>query len=332
MPSPLKKTVLLTGAGGAAVPGLVRRLQTLGYRVLAGDMDLNAPGLYTADQGFIIPAGGSPEFLPAVRKICQNENVDAFIPLVDEELLSSFELAQEGIVVLLPQREFTRICLDKFVLTEKLHALGIRAPRTRLASAMFHGLDFPVVVKPRQGRGSRGLGIIHTPEDLERFIAHSSYSPEELLIQDCIEGVEFTVSVVVWRDGSVQAVVPKEIVSKKGITRLAVTRFHPEIEEVCKTIQEKMRADGPFNVQLILDSHNVPFIFEINPRFSTSISLTLAAGVDELGVLLEQALFSKSPSPLSWKEGVVLMRQTEDRFLSAGEFFQKRGVIQGKIL
>ena len=42
-------TVLVTGAGGAAVPGLIKHLHDTGHRVLAADMDRYAAGLFAAE-------------------------------------------------------------------------------------------------------------------------------------------------------------------------------------------------------------------------------------------------------------------------------------------
>lgn len=328
-------TVLLTGAGGAAVPGLIERLRNSGYRVFAADMDQYAVGLYLAHRGFVIPAGTSPDFLPVLRDICLRHAVDVVVPLVDEELLSALELEKDGIIVLLPRREFVSVCLDKLLLIQRLEAADIPVPNTRPAESGVGSLTFPLVIKPRRGRGSRGLGIVESEEELESFLDASSYSTnKELLLQEYIEGTEFTVSVVVWRDGEVQAVVPKEIILKRGITHLAVTRRSPEIERVCRRIQENLQADGPFNVQLKVDRHTGKAIpFEINPRFSTTISLTIAAGVDELEGLIIQATRGKDKYQFEgWKEGVVLLRRTLDTFIDESAFHERRpvnGLIEG---
>jgi len=324
-------TVLLTGAGGAAVPALIESLQRTGYRVLAADMDPNAIGLYTADTGFVIPGGRSPEFFSAIRNICQKEHVKAFIPLVDEELAASCDMEQEGVAVLLPQKDFVATSLDKLALMKKLGENGILAPKTRLATLDAPDISFPCIVKPRTGRGSRGVGLVRSESELQSFLKTSSYPREELLVQEYIDGPEYTVSVVVWRDGEVQAVVPKEIISKRGITQLAVTRKDPRIDALCRSVQERLRANGPFNVQLRMDTaRKMPMIFEINPRFSTSISLTIAAGVDELGDLLAQALDrNKKPCSYDWREGLVLMRRTADTFLSESDFRSRGARIQG---
>jgi carbamoyl-phosphate synthase large subunit len=141
------------------------------------------------------------------------------------------------------------------------------------------------------------------------------------------------VSVVVWRDGEVQAVVPKEIIVKKGITHLAVSRRNAKIDTLCRTIQHRLRADGPFNVQLRLDEKTGEALpFEINPRFSTTISLTIASGIDELEGLIIQALGGREKYTFGeWKEGVVLLRQTMDEFLEES-LFQRHHPIDARSL
>lgn len=316
-------TVLLTGAGGAPIPGLIEHLRsTCGYRVLVADMDRYAAGLYLAEKGFVIPPGASPDFLPVIRSICRQEKVNVFMPLVDEELLEALELEAEGIAVLLPRRAFMETCLDKFILMQKLKAAGISIPDTHLASDDLREVDFPVMVKPRQGRGSRGIGVVRSPSELANFIKTSPLTPDELIVQTYIEGLEFTVSVTVWRDGVVHAVVPKEIICKKGITRLAITRRNSRIDDLCRAVQNSLHADGPFNVQLRVDeATGMPFIFEINPRFSTTVSLTIAAGVDEVGYLISYATGKTETMPLGeWREGLVLFRRTLDEFMDEADF------------
>lgn len=324
-------TVLITGAGGAATPAMIELLRKKKYRVIGVDSDPFAIGLYVADKGYVIPGGMSPDFLPVIRNICRKESVRAIVPLVDEELISSFELEQDGIIVLLPKQEFVAMCLDKFVLMKRLNAVGISVPETKLVTEGCTGIRFPVIVKPRRGRGSRGIGIVDSEESLNSFLKASPHAPNELLIQEYIEGTEYTVSVVVWRDGEVQSVVPKEIILKKGITRIAVTRRNPKIESLCIKIQKQLNADGPFNVQLRVDAlSGEPFIFEINPRFSTSISLTIASGIDELGGLMSQALYGRNSEKFgNWQPGIVMIRKTVDEFMSESDFhFLKTKIVE----
>lgn len=321
--------VLFTGAGGVAAPYLIASLRTHGYTAYAADMDAQATGLYLADRGFVIPGGSAATFLPALRKLCAEQAISAVVPLVDEELSTACALEQDGITVLLPHVAFVALCLDKYALAKRLEELGISALDTRLASDNLDSLRYPVIIKPRVGRGSRGLAFAADRSALDDALDASSYVGHELLVQECAQGDEYTVSVVAWRDGEVQAVVPKRIISKRGVTRLAVTERHAGIDAACRQVQMLLKADGPFNVQLIVDRNNGTVkIFEINPRFSTSVTLTAAAGIDEFGGLVKQALEGRAAHVFGpWRDNVVLIRRSQDDFVDWAQFSAAQGRI-----
>jgi len=323
-------TVLVSGAGGAAVPGLIRGLQAQGHRVIAVDTNPNAAGLYLADAGRVVPEGRSDQFLPVLRRICRQDQVDVVIPLVDEELVTATEVETDGVAVVLPRRAFVELCLDKWRLMTALRDAGVGVPGTRLAQEDLRGIRYPVVAKPRTGRGSRGMAVVSDDEALARHLDSVGLPRDRMLVQDYVEGPEYTVSVVAWRDGTTQAVVPKLVLLKKGITQLAMTERKPAIDEICRTIQDRLRADGPFNVQLRIDRQTGrPMVFEINPRFSTTVSLTIAAGIDEPGMLVRQALGGSPAVDPPWAAGVVLVRQVTDLFLDEATFKARASDLAG---
>lgn len=322
--TPRKPTVVVTTAGSAPTPGTILHLREQGFRVVATDIDPAAPGLYLADRAHLVPPGDSEAFLPRMRALCAEEEAVAVVPLVDEELTRAGALAADGVAVLLPRPDFVATCLDKYTLMRALEEAGIGTPRTWLASEWPAGAvgSAPggLVVKPRTGRGSRGVAFIDSVRDMARVVAEGGYAADELIVQERITGPEFTVSVVVWRDGGVQAVVPKEVVLKQGVTRYAVTRRHAGVIGVCRAVQAALRADGPFNVQLALDEEGRPRVFEINPRFSSTTALTAAAGVDEIAGLLRQAVSAGPRLTDEWREGVAMVRRWTDEFVSEAEF------------
>ncbi|MFE1165872.1 ATP-grasp domain-containing protein [Nocardiopsis sp. NPDC058789] len=320
---------MVTTAGSAPTPGTILHLRENGFRVVATDVDPAAPGLYLADRGHLVPPGASEAFLPRMRSLCAEEGAAAVVPLVDEELVRVGGLSEDGIAVLLPRPGFVTTCLDKYALMRRLEDAGIGVPRTWLASTWpADAADRPpggLIVKPRSGRGSRGVRVVESSRDVAGVVAESGYAADELIVQERVTGPEYTVSVVVWRDGEVQAVVPKEVLLKQGVTRYAVTRRHPEVARACRAVQSALRADGPFNVQLCLDDRGRPRIFEINPRFSSTAALTVAAGVDEITGLLRQAVCDGPRLTDEWREGVTMVRRWTDEFMSE-ERFASQGI------
>ncbi|WP_184080299.1 ATP-grasp domain-containing protein [Nocardiopsis mwathae] len=311
---------MVTTAGSAQTSGTILHLRRQGFRIIATDIDPTAPGLYLADRGYVVPPGTSDAYLPEVRRICREERAIAIIPLVDEELVPVADLSFDDVAILLPRPDFVAVCLDKYVLMRRLAAVGIGVPATSLASEWDGSLEPPLVVKPRAGRGSRGVTVCTSPEEIGGLIADGPYAADDLIVQERICGPEYTVSVVVWRDGDIQAVVPKEVILKRGVTKYAVTRRNARVAEVCRAVQHELRADGPFNVQLALDADGEPRIFEINPRFSSTAPLTIASGVDEITGLLRQATRGGPRLADDWEEGLVMVRHWSDRFLQETEF------------
>jgi carbamoyl-phosphate synthase large subunit len=303
--------VFITGGGGAGTVEILRSLKATGrYFLIAGDASTYSAGFAFADRAYVLPFGASPEFPDAVRRIVRRERPDFLIPLVDEEIPVVHQLRQEErwdrLRVVAPVAQFCSDCLDKWQMFLELTAAGLPVAPTWLANAAEEA-QYPAVAKPRTGRGSRGLAFLEGPNDLASYLAKASEPPERYLVQKRIVGREFTTSVVVALGGPTLAVVPKEVVVKKGITQVGVTRNVPEIDTLCRAIQEKLRADGPFNVQLVLDEARVPYVFEINPRYSTTVALTLNAGIDEVAVVIQRAL-GESVGELRFTADLVMIR------------------------
>lgn len=305
-------TILVTGADGAAVPDLLFRLRSRWRRVLACDCDPLVRDFYPGEEADVrtVPRGESLDYLPSLRQLCEIEEIQAIVPLVDEELESVLELERRGIVVLCPRPDFVRTCLDKWECMKNLKTIGITVPDTFLrADVMLFSAPIgrDLVVKPRRGHGSRDVRIVRKGTS----DAELRSLPLDTLIQEYVDGTEYTVSVVCWRDDQVRAVVPKRIISKQGVTRLAITERNEEIDRTCRKIAEALKPGGPFNVQGRMNAKGKFCVFEINPRFSGTVNLTIGAGCDEVSGLLELALMGTVDNRrfAPWQEGVRLVRR-----------------------
>ncbi|MFC6235089.1 biotin carboxylase, partial [Leucobacter soli] len=83
--------VLVTGAGGPAGVAVIRSLlRRDDLTVFAADMEGWASGLYLvgADRRRLVPPGADEGFVPALRRMIDEDRIDLVVSTVDVELLA----------------------------------------------------------------------------------------------------------------------------------------------------------------------------------------------------------------------------------------------------
>ncbi len=325
----MKNIILITGVGGAAGTFIIKHLQNNNFKVVAVDSNPHSYGLLCGDINIVVPNCLDESYIPTIRNICLQEGISFILPLIDEELSALKSLESDTLKVICPTIKFVNLCLDKFSLMRELSSIDVFVPETFLLSENHASLTFPVVIKPRRGRGSRDVFFARNADELDRIILLKKNCLDDFLIQKKIEGDEYTVSVVVNPDNQLIAVVPKKIIEKKGITKAAVTESNREISLLCEKIVKFLTPSNPFNVQLIVNAvDKKSYVFEINPRYSTTVTLTIKAGVDEIMTAINFYIKDDVEINSDFKEGVVLLRENLEIFIDLHEYEKRTGLIQ----
>ena len=292
------RNVLIT-AGSRRVP-LVQAFQralraTGGGRVVVVDVNPLSPTVYVADRAHRVPMADDPAYVEALLEICQREDVGLLVPTIDDELTTLAEAAPRflaaGVRVAVSSPEATRACNDKYETARLLEARGIVTARTWLPSTLPATQPMPLFIKPRTGRGSIGAFPIHTTRELAFFLG---YVPDPVL-QPFLDGPEFTIDVLCDFAGEPLAVVPRErVVVRAGVVDRGRTCADGRLIALGIACARAIRAVGAINIQCrVVDG--VPTVFEINPRFSGGIPLTIAAGADFPRLLVQLARGHRVP-------------------------------------
>ena len=319
-------TVLVTGAGGACGIGAIQSLKTeTNHRIIGVDMDAAAVGLYFADDGQSVPPAADDAWAEEMATVVEEFSVDVILPTVDEELAALPSLAHrlpDDVPIVAPNQEVIGIAMDKYRTMERLSTAGHPVPETWLATecAEIDSTAFPLMVKPRQGRGSRGVRKVETPEELTAYVDETDYPTDALLCQEYIDGTEYTTSVVGTKTNRLLSVVPKEAITKDGSTVLGATRHSPAVADACVELFESLEPAGPLNVQQIVDEDGIPHVIEINPRFSSTSCLTVAAGINEFDLLIRDALGEQVDPQKEFIADRYILRYDGHLFADADEF------------
>jgi len=304
------KRILFTGGGGAGNEALCRLLSDR-YETHFADADVQAmdPSI-PEDRRHQIPFANVPDFGKTLCELFQTLEIDLLVPGVDEELPVVAELVEEGrLKALLPPKLFVNTHLDKF---SSMKHLGELAPKTMPAEDA-ENIGFPCIVKPRRGRGSRGVSVINSPERLAGYLAFSDAGRGDCIAQELGKGREFTVMMAADSAGTLRAVVPVEVGIKRGITLRAGTCRDEAIEAACRKVHAADPVAGCYNIQLIREKDGRILIFEINPRVSTTMCLGVAAGVNPIELFLQEPSADDQPL-MAFKENLHLRRFWVNRF------------------
>jgi carbamoyl-phosphate synthase large subunit len=309
-------TVLRTGGGSPPSIPVIRELVMQGIHVVVADADPYSVGLYYAKDSVIIPKANDKNFIKTVIQLCKAKKIDIILPAVDEEVLILSKnlsiLQKNGIKAIVPPEEIAKTCLDKLATIRFFKDNDIPSPKAYSAKAKFSKNDLPVIFKPRQGRGSRNIFVANTIRELEFLI--KTYP--QAIIQEFVEGAEYTIDLLVNYQHEVVCAVPRErILTESGISIKGRTVSDTAIINASIDIVSKLKITGPINIQCIKDKKGRLFFIEINPRLAGGVALSIAAGAPIIKGLVDM-FNDRTPRPnFAFKEGLVMLRYWEDIFI-----------------
>lgn len=313
------RRVMITAGGTVTAQSLIKALREDGRAafVAVGDMDpLNATKAFV-DEFVQLPAGSAADFAQKCFEAARRLKIDLLVPIIVESEFLPLDDARErfesiGCRLALPAREIVERTGDKLEFSDFLREIGVPGPATQAYAPDLRIDRFPVYLKPRRGSGSVGTARIESAHSLHE----AARGRRDLIVQEAVAGAEFTVDCFAAAPGRVVAAVPRERISvKAGVSVKGRTYHHPAVEQIVRTVVEKTRLIGPANVQGMLAGDGSFSIIEMNPRFSGTLALTTAAGINFASLLLDSVEGKPIPDLIgAHRAGVVMMRYWSEVF------------------
>lgn len=289
-------------------------------RVLVSDLDTLAPSLFSADGVVELPGVDDPTYGAAVAGACRREGIRAVLPLTDLDpvvLAQAAPLVRDaGAEVFLPTPEVAAGCQDKWRCHEMLLEAGLPSPPTWLPGAPDHAtLPFPVLVKPRIGFGARNIWRARDAAELAFFLR---YTPVESVIQQALDGTEFSTDCLGDLDGRAIGAIPRAMLQAKGGEQIkGETLDDPQLVDLAARTVEALGLRGPSTVQCFRRDGEIQGITDINTRFGGGFPLPQAAGGDYPELILRMAAGEAvAPRLGTHRAGVVMTRYLDQHILA----------------
>ncbi len=286
-------------------------------KVIAVDVNLLSAGLYVSDKHHLVPLSSDQNFIPCILEICKKEKVKLLIPTRDGELLlfakNKDRFEKQGTHVMLSSLEVIETCNDKYRFYQFLSKSNISSPKTHFPSQINSlSTSYPLIVKSRYGSGSASVFKVENKKELFFFIDYVS-NP---IIQEFVNGKEYTIDLFSDFNGKVLTVVPRErIETFCGESYKGKTIKDTRIIEHAKNLAEKLGTVGHITIQCIKNDNEIRFI-EVNPRFGGGAVLGIKSGANTPLLLLKLILGEKiEPQIGQFKENLTMLRYTKDLFI-----------------
>ncbi len=309
--------VLFTCAGQRV--DIVTAFRRAGATTVAADADRLAPALYHADHMALVPRVDEPGYVRSLAALVMRHDVRLVVPLtdLDQGILSAHRDELAPALVLAPSPEVCRTMGDKYLAHVFFEQHGIASPRTWLPGEVPADARYPLLVKVREGFGSRHIYRADDPGQLEFFLG---YSPVESMVQERCVGEEFSIDVFCDLEGRCLNAIPRTMIQSKGGESIkGMSIKDEELIEHGARAAERIGIVGPANVQCFREPDGTLPVTDVNPRFGGAFPLPLAAGSEYPALALALARGERPERRLGdFREGVVMTRFFSDLCLTAG--------------
>ncbi len=279
--------------------------------VAAADCSDLAPALYFADEKRIVPRIAEQDaYISAIIDICRELDISLIVPTIDTELLLLAERREEiesetKAKVLISDKKVIEICRNKINTQRYLTEEGFLVPRQITEEDLQSGnVAYPVFIKPVSGSSSINAFRADNEKELSAFREIIG----EYLIQEYMEGTEYTVDVFLDFRSKLISVVPRiRIATRSGeIAKGRIVR-DPEIIENVSELMRRLKPIGHITVQCMRTKKGIEYI-EINPRFGGGAPMSIMAGADSCEYLYRQLRGEELDFRDSYRENVTFLR------------------------
>lgn len=314
------KALLIIGGSELQIPSLLQA-KKLGLKILLSDVNENAPGRRVSDEYLQVDGTDSANLMKKVKILQEQYEVLGAYCANDFGLISVAKINQK-LQLNTAKPKQVAICQNKIQAKKILSKAGIATPNGRAYrkydEVNTSDLEFPIIVKPSQGSGSRGVSYVEDTRCLKLAMNKAFEVSQELLIEQAIEGRQFDINGF-FADGSFFEAGQLERYFSPLPNRVPIWGEQParisqknsqKMYDLLRKSAEVLKInDGPVKADIIL-ADSGPQLIEISPRFHGDISTffvsELAYGFSPTKFWFQWLTTKTLPNPTLREQGKIV--------------------------
>lgn len=278
-----KRKLLLLGGSEAQLIS-IQKAKKLGYYTVLCDFLPDNPGQYIADSFHLV----STTDKEAVLAVAKEEKIDGIVayssdPAAPTAAYVANELGLPGM-----DYEVVRHFCEKHLFRDFLLSNHFNVPKSievtvpyDLSQIDYSELVFPIIVKPTDSSGSKGITVLEDSKGLvdalkyaQEYSRNKTLIIEEFIVRDhphVIEAEIFAINgkVVTWglinsiRDQMSNPLLPSAYTYPLDISE---DRKDLVMSEISRLVSATGNTSGAFNIEMIIDRNNRLFFLDAGPR------------------------------------------------------------------
>lgn len=334
--------ILILGAGGNVSQGIIKALKNSDFgetklHITGACISPRSLGLFMCDKATVSPYADDPAFMPWLIQVCNREQIQIVLTGVEENIMAisagmeQFKRETKAVFIA-SDLEKLKIGQDKYLTCEWLSENGLHFPRYCLledkqaVEELVNTCGFPLIAKPRVGKGSKGVQKLDNREQLEALIGMQDY-----VLQECVgdETKEYTVGCYVDKSGILRETIVMHRRLEQGSTAMAQVvkdeAVQREAERICKAFAPR----GPLNIQMRKNEDGEAVCFELNVRFSGTTPMRTHFGFKDVEAMVKEYLLEQPIEDcFDVKEGIAC-RYTNEFYMTGNpmEILEKEGFL-----
>jgi len=316
--------VLVTDASKRETLAIVRSLSKKGIAVTVGeDRKLCCSFFSKYIKNKIIypnPAENPFSFIKSIYELVKRSKYDAIFP-VDDQTTILFSKYKDKLskYTKVPVADYETITKgrDKAKTITIARENGIPCPKTYFVDDIEEirkdEIEFPVVIKPRESSGARGIAYVNSLEELMREYKKVKKRYGAPLIQEYIphNGGHYSVCALFNQDSEPRAIFVYKELRQYPITggpaTFSVSVEKTDVLKYAIKLLKAMKWYGVAHLDFLIDSRDKkPKLLEVNPRFWSSLELAILSGVDFPYLLYKMALDGDVETVTKYETGIKL--------------------------
>lgn len=287
------KSVVVPGAAAPAGINTIKSLNLANYkgRIIATDSSKLAAGFFMTASHEVMPeVSNEKEYKKRLFEVVKKYGVQVLMPSSGFDIYEYSKYRQElqedyGAVAVVSDPKSLEICRDKALTFETLDGKFDTPFTTRDPNKV---KDFPVIAKPRLGKGSEDIFKLDNEKDLAYVT--SKFEAGTMIFQEYLAGQEYTIDVLCDLDKKPLLAVPRvRVQTRGGISTIGTIKRDKKIESECLRIAKHIGIRGPCCMQMkeVSKEDPTPKLIEINPRMGGGTIFTTLAGANFPAMILE---------------------------------------------